>query len=161
MCSRWALPDRFRGWIESRRYRYQQRLAKEVQVLAEALGRSAMFAGRTYDATRCLYATNAIKVYLPEERGKRAAGLVEADFAPHVAQWHEELRVLGESGVMPHVIVVFGRVCWPYAWQAFHLKHHGEHQGVLEFEAIHKDAPHRLNRVVINRGARHELLLGA
>ena len=152
-------PDWFRSWIESRRYRYQKRLASEVQVLADALTDSTMFAGKTYDAARCLYATNAVKVYVPEERGKQAAGLTEADFAPHVEQWHEELRALDDAGAMPHVIAVFGRVCWPYAWQAFHPKLHGERQGVVDFEPITRDAPHRINRVVVHRGSRHELLL--
>lgn len=152
-------PEWFSGWIESRRDRYQKRLASEVQDLADALRASAMFGARTYDASRCLYATNTIKVYLPEAGGKHASELTEADFAPHVPQWHEELRALGGAGVMPHVIVVFGRVCWPLAWQAFHPQHHGDHQGVVEFESVWRDAPHRVNRVVIDRGGRHELLL--
>src|SRR5690606_38782524 len=91
-------PEWCRGWIASRQYRYQKRLADEVQVLADVLTDSTMFAGKTYDAARCLYATNAVKVYVPEEHGKQAAGLTEADFAPHVQQWHGELRALDDAG---------------------------------------------------------------
>lgn len=152
-------PTWFRGWVQARRDRYQKGLAREVQALAGELCTSRMFAGRTYDSARGLYATNAIKVYAPEDRGKRATDLNESDFAVHVGQWHEELRVLGEAGVMPHAVVVFGKVCWPYAWQAFHPEHHGSGQRVVEFEPIHDDAPHHLNRVVLDYGRRHEMLL--
>lgn len=152
-------PGGFRAWIRERRDRYQKGLAREVGALAQALGASRMFAGKVYDPARCLYATNAIKVYMREERGKAASDLTEADFAAHVPQWHEELRVLGEADVTPHVIAVFGKLIWSHAWQAFHPEHHGGGQGVTEFQPIRDDAPHHLNRVVLGGDEPHELLL--
>lgn len=152
-------PEWFRGWIRERRDRYQKGLAKEVRAIAESVLGSRMFGDLTFDVTRSVYATNAVKVYVPEDRGKRAADLTDADFAAHIDQWHDELKSLGEAGVMPHVIVVLGKVCWPFAWQAFHPDHYGPGQRVVEFESVWGDAPHRLNRVVVDHGQPHQLLV--
>jgi hypothetical protein len=135
-------------------------LFQEVGILASVLSATPMFRGLRYDDRRCLYATNGVKVYVPENRGKRAAHLEAGDFDAHEQQWRDELKLLAEEGAMPHVVIIFSQVYWEYAWKAFHPKHGGPALGVSDFEPISGDAPHRLNRITITReGREHPLLL--
>lgn len=152
-------PEWHRSWIATRKYRYQKGVVRECGVLAEALSAAPAFGGMRFDPERGLYATNAVKVYLREARGKKARHLADTDFGRHLAQWHEELAELRDACALPHVLVVFGSAIWPYAWQAFHPNHHGPRLGVARFEPVADDAPHRLNRVVLDRGEPNELVL--
>lgn len=37
----------------------------------------------------------------------------------HAPTWHAELDIMAKHGVLPHVIIVFGRPFWDWAWQAY------------------------------------------
>ncbi len=72
-------PEWHRSWIEQRKYRFQRGVLDEVAVLARAVVQAPSFRGKRYEEPRCIYATNAVKVYVPEKRGKRAANLRKQD----------------------------------------------------------------------------------
>ena len=153
-------PEWHRDWIEDRTYPFQRGVLDEAAVLAQAVVQAPSFRGKRYEEPRCIYATNAVKIYVPETRGKRAANLNDRDLAAHEKQWRDELALLAEVGAMPHVVIVFSRVHWPYAWQAFHPKHGGPALAVTRFVPVTGDAPHRMNRITLkHEGREHALLL--
>lgn len=81
---------------------------KNVAALAGALtADGVIFQGRRFHGQESLYATNAVKVYLPASTGKQAQ-LNPADFERHRDQWHQELQAMRQHGVLPHLVVVFG-----------------------------------------------------
>lgn len=158
-------PTAHAEWFVTGKYRYQRAVMKIAGVLGETLTRDgALFAGKACSITRSLYATNAVKVYVPMSRGKRADQLDDGDWKRHVGQWYEELAVLAEAGVLPHIIVILSQRFWETAWQTFHPAHEGRRFGVgsKDFVALHEDTEHRANRVVANTpgvGAQELLLL--
>lgn len=156
-------PESFaNAWKGGGTYRYQRAVFHEAAKLSSALVSSgSMFAGKTFDVARSLYGTNAIKVWLPASRGRFAADVDAAEFDRHLAQWHDELGVLREHNVLPHVVIVTSEVFWERAWQTFHPDHHGGALGVVKYTAAWEDAPHRVNRIEIDRGdgERHTMLL--
>ena len=150
-------------WFEKRQHRFHRRVFSEAAVLAAGItAPSMLFAGRVFDPHRCVLGTNAVKAYLPEAEGKRAEQLSEAHFASHDPQWHDELQLLAEADVAPHVIIVFGAPFWEHAWRAFHPEHTSLRApvNVHSFQAAWGDAPHRANRVTLEvAGKPHDLLL--
>jgi hypothetical protein len=152
-----------RDWFEQRKPRFYQRVFKEAAQLAAAVtAPSMMFEGRVFDPQRCLLGTNAVKTYLPEAEGKRAEQLTAEHFAQHDLQWRDELQLLAEAGVAPHVILIFGAPFWEHAWKAFHPEHTSLRApiAVRSFRAAWGDAPHRLNRITLDLAGRpHDLLL--
>ena len=155
-------PGAHREWfVDGRgRHRYQQAVRKLVDVMGRALtAEHAMFAGKRYADPRSLYATNAVKVYVPISHGKRAAQLDDADWTRHVGQWHDELAVLAEARVFPHVVVILSEKFWETAWQTFHPSHHGPQFGVTEakdFVSLEDDTRHRANRIAIRFGGERQ-----
>jgi len=67
-----------------------------------------------------LYSTDAVKVFVPEHRGKRADQLDTTDIDRHAGQWRDERIALREHGAVPHLILVFGAPFWETACQTFH-----------------------------------------
>jgi hypothetical protein len=160
----WAAiaPTWFRDWFAEGTHRHQRAVRRASTALASAVsGPGGMFEGLKLEDGPSFYVTNAIKVYLPEARGKRADDLVDADFEKHVAQWHDELLAVAEHGALPHVLVVFGAPFWKEAWQTLHPKGRlAERLGVKAFTAGADDLLHFLNRVELERAdARHHDLL--
>lgn len=156
-------PTRFASWFVNARYRYQRRVLKDLEVLAPALLSGGMFAGRQFHGRASVYATNAIKTYLLMSKGKHASQLDPGVFEQHHDQWHQELQVLAQHGVLPHLLVVFGLPSWPTAWQAFCPSPAGTRSGlaVRNYQTTRGPSQHRANRISIELGddQEHELLL--
>ena len=105
-------PESFAGWIERTTYKFGRAVLRDASIVGEAITRGgALFHHLRYAGHPSLYVTNAVKVYVPEEAGKRADQLGECDYERHVGQWQDELRTMRAHGVLPHVIVIFG---WPF-----------------------------------------------
>jgi hypothetical protein len=156
-------PTWMRQWFEDRTYRFQRAVLKTAEKLAAALtAPPGMFAGYTFDVSRGVFATNAVKVYVPEAEGKRADQLDPALYDEHRPQWRRELHALADPHVLPHVIIIFGNPFWEHAWQAFHPNHHDWTGAVrvTSFRSAGGDVLHRANRVALDAGGQpHDLLL--
>jgi hypothetical protein len=122
-----------------------------------------MFHGRRFHGRDSTYITNAIKVYLPASKGKVAAQLGPADFERHRHQWHQELQVMAEHRVLPHLLIVFGQPPWATAWEAFCPSLSGTRSGLAVRSYRNPSGPshHHANRIVIEGGDGqvHDLLL--
>jgi hypothetical protein len=153
-------PTEFERWFAQGSYRFQRAVFRDVSLLAGAVTRpGSCLAGRAYRSRESIFHTNAIKAYLPEARGKRADQLAPSDFEPYVVPWHEELDAMAERGVLPHVVVIFGRLFWETAWRTFHAAEGARHQHlkVLSYETR---IPHHLAVIEVEGAAgRHPLLL--
>jgi len=68
---------------------------------------------------RWFYGTNAVKTFLGAE-GKTTQGMSAADFQKYAGDWHRELDVMAEHGVLPHLIVVLGEQIWELMWRSFY-----------------------------------------
>lgn len=69
---------------------------------------------------------------------------------------------MAEHGVLPHVVVVFGRPFWEWAWKAFHpeKKPAFEHLTVHSFVSAGGDGHHHANRIEVEgSGGKHMLAL--
>jgi len=156
-------PEWLRGWFANGRHRFDRRVLKDATELARQLVPVVpAFAGLGFAGRDSIFHTNAIKVYVPEAKGKHAHQLEDADFERHVPQWHDELRMMSDAGVLPHLVLVFGGPFWRYAWPAFHPAHQASRAGleVTGYQAGAGEAAHWATRVTIaKQGAQHELLL--
>jgi hypothetical protein len=146
-------PEWFAGWFRDETHKFDRTVAADASTVARALAdRSPNFAGLAFDGKANIFHTNAVKEYLPAAEGKQSDQLTRAHFEAHVATWHAELDVMAQHGVLPHVVIVFGRPFWEAAWQTFgpktkpvfeHLAVHGfvntpgeghDHANLLEVE---------------------------
>lgn len=149
------------AWFEKQTYRFHRAVLRDLSAICLELTRPPFaFAGKTFRGIESIFLTNAVKVYVREAEGKRAAQLSPRHFEEHLAQWRDELDALAEADALPHVIAVIGDPFWKYACASF--------QEVETFRSIrvrsHRWAPgkclHYVNRFTLEgpRGA-HELLL--
>jgi len=157
-------PTWFGSWFEKAKYRYQRRVLKDVAALAGALTTDgAIFHGRRFHGPGSVYATNAVKVYLPESTGKKAAQVGPEHFERHREQWHRELQTMAQHGVLPHLLVVFGELPWPTAWQAFSPSPTETKSGLVvrSFHNAKGPSQHHANLigVELEGGRQHELVL--
>jgi hypothetical protein len=115
-----TLPDAFAEWFRSGRYRYQKRLARELDALMTGMvARWPFLASRTVLGKESLYVTNAIKTYVPTARGKRADQIEERNYEEHLPVWFQELEVLAEHRAFPDVVVIVGAPFWQRACATF------------------------------------------
>jgi hypothetical protein len=157
-------PTWFGSWFEQAKYRYQRRVLKDVDTLVRGLAvEGTLFHGRPWHGASAVYATNAVKVYLPDSEGKKASQVGPEHFERHRDQWHQELRVMAEHKALPDLIVVFGVLPWATAWQAFCPTSTGTKSGLSVSSYRNPSGPshHHANRIVIEGGDGqvHDLLL--
>jgi len=147
----------FCGWWEKLKYRYYSNAYTETEGVAQGLQTSPYFRGLQYvsDPTGkpCLYATNAIKKFLP--RVNRYAKTISTELLqPSTQTWQAELDLMAEHGVFPHLIVVFGEVIWESIWKSFAPEYAPSYKHFRIFEycpCTDENSPvfHRANRIRI------------
>jgi hypothetical protein len=113
-------PSLYGEWFASQRYRYQRGVWRDLQAIGKALTAApSRTAHLEFAGMDSVYLTNAIKVYVPEATGKRAEQIDLVDFEKHLGQWRDEIELMAQAGVPPHVIAVVGRPFWRYACASF------------------------------------------
>lgn len=156
-------PEWFAGWFNEGRHKFDRTVAKDAGAIASALaGGASRFAGLTYRGKENVFHTNAVKDYLPESKGKRSDQVAREDFERHVPTWHAELEIMAKYGVLPHVIIVFGRPFWEWAWKAFHPTSRPSftHLKVHGFANAPGEGHHFANLIDLEgAGGRHHLAL--
>lgn len=156
-------PGWFRGWYRRASHRFYRSVHKNGLALAEALARrSALFANLQPRWPDAFYGTNAVKVYLREEEGKKAHQVGREVFDRHVPQWRAELDLMAKHRVLPHLIIIFGAPFWSRAWRSFGSRQADgfESMSVIDYEPAAGKARHYANRVRLSAGdEEHELLL--
>jgi uncharacterized protein (DUF433 family) len=145
-------PDDHADWFRDGRYPFHREVARDTEFIARALlAEAEPFSGLTYQGTANIFQTNAVKVYVRESEGKRSDQLDRAHFEPHVATWLAELDLMAQHGLLPHVITVFGRPFWEWAWQAFHPRFRPtfKHMAVHSFTTAAGEGKHFANRIEV------------
>jgi len=145
-------PDDHADWFRDGRYPFHREVARDTEFIARALlAEAEPFSGLTYEGKGNIFQTNAVKVYVRESEGKRSDQLDRAHFEPHVATWLAELDLMAQHGVLPHVITVFGRPFWEWAWQAFHpsFRPAFKHMAVHSFATAAGEGKHFANRIEV------------
>ena len=157
-------PSRFAHWFRSKRYRFFPAVARELPNLCNALSALGAFPGLTFDGEspsfRSVYLTNAVRRYLPEDIGAKAHTVPVHFFDEGARMLRAELDALHRHGVLPHVVVVFGKPFWSRAWRVFGL--HPRPQWVDDYRPRPRTSElfHRLNVVKVREsGDTRPLLL--
>ena len=153
-------PGWFASWFTPPRDRYQRGAIRDLTKLAAAVTTStSLFSAKRFAKPDSLYVTNAVKVYVPEATGKRAAQLTDADFDRHTAQWHDELDAMAEHGVLPHVIAIIGDPFWGRACDSFRTSSFARMK-TKHYEWCKGSCLHYANRITLDAGGiEHTLLL--
>jgi hypothetical protein len=156
-------PTWFAGWFKEGTYAFDRAVARDAATIANALtANSALYSDLAFRGKDGIFHTNAIKTYLPESIGKRSDQVSPQEYLRHVPTWHAELDILAKHGVLPHVVIVFGRPFWDWAWQAFHPRYRPNfaHVKVHGFEPASGEGLHYANLIDIeDAGGRHSLAL--
>ena len=157
--SRPTCPNWFRGWMADGAHRFYRGVASECGVIAEALTDSPDFAGLRYRGLGSIYLTNAVKRFLPAAQGAKAADVDPRFHREGARVWRQELELLAEYGVLPHVIVVLGEAGWKASWSA--LGREPRAAWVEDYVPCSPSSPmrHRLNRVVVQEDGKTRLML--
>ena len=143
-------PDDWAWRFEKPRGRYftsARNLAKDA---AKVLLATEHFAGRSFEVPRCVYASNAVKSWVRD--GKSSRSVTKEMLKAGAEVWREELQVMVQHGVFPHVILVLAEPFWRFACASFKqqvpglevLKHH--------WTGRPSDAPHHVNRYAVEGG---------
>ena len=150
----------FPVFMRERRFTFFARSFSESAVLAEALESSPDFDGLRWAGLESMYVTNMVRRYLPPTTGKQAA-----DVPPHLLDegsqvWRDELDLLHDHEVLPHVVIVFGAQVWGHAWSAFGKRVQPE-GWIVSYAPCERssDLFHHLNRVVVPEGDNERPLL--
>jgi hypothetical protein len=113
-------PGWFAAWFKNQRDRFHRGVWRDVQAFAaRVVEPPLLFAGLQFRGMESVFLTNAVKVYVNESEGKRADQLTAEHFAAHLDQWRDELDVLAESNVLPHVVAIIGGPFLSYACDSF------------------------------------------
>ena len=149
----------FPRFVRERRYIFFARAFSESAVLAESLEHSADFDGLRWGGLESLYVTNMVRRYLPPS-GKTATNVSEALLDEGSQLWRDELDLLHYHGVLPHVVIVFGRLIWGRAWTAFGKRVRPE-GWIVSYTPCAKSSElfHHLNHVVVPEGDNERPLL--
>lgn len=153
-------PGCFASWFSPPRYRYQRGACRDLKAVARAVTtHGALFAAYRFAEMDSVYLTNAVKVYVEEAKGKRAAQLSDADFDRHLAQWHDELDAMADHSVLPHVIAIIGDPFWKRACDSFRTGAFARMR-LKRYESCSESCRHYVNRITLDiGGAEHVLLL--
>lgn len=156
-------PTWFSGWFEEDRHRFDLGVARDANTIANTLtANSALYRDLALRGKDSFFHTNAIKTYLPESIGKRSDQVSRQQYMQHVPTWHAELDIMAKHGVLPHVIIVFSRAFWEWAWQAFHPRYRPNftHVKVHGFDPAPGQGLHYANLIDLeDAGGRHSLAL--
>lgn len=155
-------PDWFAGWFKEARHKFDRVVAEDASAIASVLVSGSVFTGLTFRGRENIFHTNAVKEYLPATRGKRSDQVTRQDFERHVPTWHAELDIMAKHGVLPHVVIVFGRPFWEWAWKAFHpsSRPSSTHLKVHGFANASGEGHHFANLIDLEgAGGRHHLAL--
>ena len=156
-------PEWFTVWFENSSYRHNKRIhAEATELLVGMTQDRGPFAGRSFSWPESCYSTNAIKVHLPDDAGKRADQVGRSVFDEHVKTWHAELDLMAKHGVLPHVIAIFGRPFWSRACDSLRPQSAAlyQHLQVTKYQPSAGTALHFVNRVELADGNEpHEMLL--
>lgn len=122
-------PGWFAAWFDEGKNPFDRAVARDASTVASSLvSDSRLFAGLAFRGKASIFHTNAIKTYLPEAIGKRSDQISPQRYVGHRATWHAEFEIMARHGVLPHVVIVFGRPFWAWAWQAFHRQYRPHRQ---------------------------------
>lgn len=159
-------PEDFAQWFKDESHRFFPAARKALRALSDALPGSSYFEGLRYRDPESAFATNMVKSYLPRKVGRDAVDVPDGAIERGHAVWRQELDLMAQHGVLPHVIVVLGGLFWATACRTLsdppeHLKVH-EHvwTGSPGAEVPPGPSLHFVNRYEVEGSAgRHPLLL--
>jgi hypothetical protein len=155
-------PELFAEWFTNETHVYQQRLWPALRQLASGITTMPfMFAGLSFPADKSgVYLTNAVKVYIPDNEGKRADQLSDDQLTAHCDQWRDELDALAVANAFPHLIAIIGEPFWKHACASFQRPQF-EWLRVDSYESCAGRSLHYANRIVVGttRGAHSTLLV--
>ena len=157
-------PAGFGDWLQKSDYRFSAGARRACAALAKQLADHPDHHGLRYrgaeEGLASLYATNAVRRYLDVAEGKHAAQLTEEHKDEGIRIGREELELLREADVLPHVVVAFGAVAWHVAWNSFG---HEPADWLVGMHAPPEGSPlrHWVNRVVVRdiAGAERSIML--
>ena len=117
-------PEWFYGWAKdgkgNQRHKFFPTVHEEVKEFASfLLKNSTYFSGKHFSIHKSLYLTNAVTQYLLDSEGKESKDVKKIHVQEGAKRWKEELEILAENDVFPHVIVIYGRLFWDDAWKTF------------------------------------------
>src|SRR5207237_7939432 len=95
-------PDWFAGWFSRPKFPFSRRARRALCAIAAGLAHSRTFDQLAYRDPASAYATNAVKVYMPEAVGKKADQLSDAHFDENLPQWLAQLDLMAQHDVLPH-----------------------------------------------------------
>lgn len=153
-------PGWFTGWVRARSHRFFPKLRDECEVIAEVVTKSPAFDGLGYADLDSLYATNAVKRYLPRAGGRWASDVEGCWLDEGAVVWRAELDAMARHGVLPHVVIVFGQRIWGRCWRAF-----GDPSvqpgWVEDYRPLPRSSPvfHRLNKIYVQEDGVTRLML--
>lgn len=156
-------PTWFASWFIEGTNPFDRGVARDAATIANALTtNSELYSDLAFRGKDSIFHTNAVKSYVPEAIGKRSDQISPQDYLRHLDAWHAELDILAKHGVLPHVVVVFGRTFWEWAWQAFHPRYRPDstYVKVHTFAPAKGEALHHANLIDLeDAGGRHNLAL--
>lgn len=156
-------PGWFAAWFDEGKHPFDRAVARDASTVASSLvADSRLFPGLAFRGKASIFHTNAIKTYLPEAIGKRSDQISPQRYVGHRATWHAEFEIMARHGVLPHVVIVFGRPFWEWAWQAFHRQYRPASTGITvrRFTPASGDGLHYANLVDLEgAGGSHPLAL--
>jgi len=137
----------FSGWFANGEHRFYPRVKREAHELTSGLTERQMFGGRVVDPLESYYATNAIKVHVQEARGKQAHQITNEMFNQHTATWRQELDLMAEHGVLPHVIAIVGKPFWGRANESLTSTQSYQHLRVMSSDTSPGPCLHYVRRL--------------
>jgi hypothetical protein len=154
-------PAWFADWFRKQMYRYQKGVWRDLKALAAGLAHAPFrLAAKRFAGMESIFLTNAVKVYVSEAVGKRADQLSGLDYGRHLDQWHDELDVMAEHGVLPHIIAIVGEPFWPFACKSFQTDGAFKRFRTASYKWCKGSCRHFLNGIVLDGpSGKHELLL--
>lgn len=153
-------PGWFGGWFRAERHRFDRTVSRDAATVTKMLAGTSLFPNRAFSDKENIFHTNAVKAYLREAEGKRADQVSAEEFERHLPTWHAELDIMAKYGVLPHVVLVFGRPFWDTAWRTFspRTKPRFEHFEVVGFENASGEGRHHANLIEVEGAAGRQSL---
>lgn len=135
-------PEWFGSWVVQAKFPFYRGVKAQSLELASALvEKLPHLTNLNFAWPGSLYATNAIKTYLPEAEGKKSEQVPPEMFAEHASTWRQEVDLLAEHGALPNLIVIFGAQFWPHACASFKPPHSDNYKHLRVLEYQHATGP--------------------
>lgn len=154
-------PDWYSVWFRNSEHRFFRAARKHATALVTTLRERGVLAPSHFEWPGSFYGTNAIKTYLPQDRGKRSDEVPASLFEQHAIVWRAELDAMAEHAVLPHVVVVFGEPFWAHAVASLRPPHvdRYEHLQVQHFRHATGPSLHFVNRFRVAGTAGEQTML--